>query len=532
MRPPILDNFRLRFFVIASLVAATFATNAPNAAAQKAYDPGVTDTEIKIGNIAPYTGWGSEYAAIARAEAAYFQMINDRGGVNGRKINFISLDSASEPANMLPLARKLVEEEKVLLIFSTIGTESNLAIRDYLNQAKFLNFSSSPAPPYSTIPRIFPGPWDFSPPIAMRAWPTRNMCWTISPAEKIAVLYANDDAGKEYLAGVHDGLGQKAATMIVKEVSYQVSDASLDTQIAALKDSGADVFFNFAIGPFATKSIRAAYDLGWHPLQFIPNASLSIAAFLEPAGLEKSAGIICNARSKDWWSARSHDDPAVREFLDWMSKYNPQANLRDQDNVAGYERAQTLIAVLQKCGDNLTRENVMKQATNLDLEFGMLRPGIKVQDQPHRLPADPPAIFDSLRRPTMAGFRRLDRFLSRLQRDLQRPHPAFQFLRDFLRVLIRAKTYRRTNGDLAPALAAPESDSPAATPTSHRAASAPPEYSASAPANRCRSEMARSARPQSSCPPEKSGRYSLDRPNPRHVRKISRNPTAAAAETR
>jgi branched-chain amino acid transport system substrate-binding protein len=378
----ILRPSHFRFFLAVLLLAATFVATAQNVAAQKTYGPGVTDTEIKIGNIAPYTGWGSDYASIARAEAAYFQMINDRGGVNGRKINFVSLDGASDATNMLPLARKLVEEEKVLLLFSTIGTEGNLAIRDYLNQAKVPQLFVQSSSAAFNDPAHFPWTMGFFPTYRDEGVAYAKYVLANKPAAKVAVLYANDDSGREYLAGIHAGLGDKAAAMIVKEVSYQVSETSLDAQVSTLKDCGADVFFNFAMGPFATKSIRAAYDLGWRPLQFIPNASLSIAAFLEPAGLEKAVGVICNARSKNWWSARSHDDPAVREFLDWMSKYNPKANLRDQDNVAGYERAQTLIAVLQKCGDNLTRENVMKQAASLDLELGMLRPGIKVQTSP------------------------------------------------------------------------------------------------------------------------------------------------------
>jgi branched-chain amino acid transport system substrate-binding protein len=199
------------------------------------------------------------------------------------------------------------------------------------------------------------------------------------PAAKISVLYASDDGGKEYVAGVHEGLGAKASALIVKEIPYEVSQRDVQPEVAALKDSGADVFLNFSIGPFATQTIRAAYDLGWHPLQFIPNASLSVAAFLDPAGLEKAAGVISNARSKGWQNARAQADPAVREFLDWMSKYNPQASLRDQNNVAGYERAQALVEVLTKCGDNLTRANVMKQAANLDLELSMLRPGIRIK---------------------------------------------------------------------------------------------------------------------------------------------------------
>jgi branched-chain amino acid transport system substrate-binding protein len=365
--------------VLAIIVAAAGA--APCLWSQKAYDPGASDTEIKIGNLAPYTGWGSEYAAVARAEAAYFQMINDRGGINGRKINFVTLDSAAEPSHALPLARQLVEEDKVLLIFSSIGTEGNLAIRDYLNQNKVPQLFIQSSSAAFNDPAHFPWTMGFFATYHDEGVAYAKNVLSNKPSGKIAILYANDDAGKEYLQGVHDGLGDQVA-MIVKEVSYQVSGQNLEPQIAALKDSGADIFFNFAVGPFATKTIRAAYDLGWHPLQFIPNASLSIAAFLDPAGLEKSSGIICNARSKGWWSPRSRDDPAVREFLDWMTKYNPQASLRDQNNVAGYERAQTLVAVLQKCGDNLTRANVMKQASNLDLELGMLRPGIKITTNP------------------------------------------------------------------------------------------------------------------------------------------------------
>jgi branched-chain amino acid transport system substrate-binding protein len=202
------------------------------------------------------------------------------------------------------------------------------------------------------------------------------------PDARIAVLYADNDAGREYLAGARDGLGDKASTMIVKEVSYRASDATLDPQMTALKASGADVFLNLSIGEFTTQAIRSAYDIGWRPLQFIPNASLSVAAFLDPAGLEKAAGIISNARSKGWLEPQARNDPAVREFLDWMNKYNPQASLRDQNNVAGYERAQALVEVLRKCGNDLTRANVMKQAASLDFELGMLRPGIKITTSP------------------------------------------------------------------------------------------------------------------------------------------------------
>jgi branched-chain amino acid transport system substrate-binding protein len=369
----------LRIFAATVLTIALAATPA---AGRKKYDPGATDTEIKIGSITPYTGLFSEYGVEGRAEAAYFQMINDHGGINGRKINFISADDGSEVHKSVELANKLVEQDKVLLIFSSFGTENNLAIRAYMNDKKvpqlFLQASSA----VFDDPAHFPWTMGFFAPYRTEGLAYAKYILQSEPGAKIAVLYANSDAGKEYLSGVHDGLGKKASTMIVKEVSYENTDAPLDSQIMALKSSGADVFINLAFGRFATQAIRRAYDIGWRPLQFIPNASLSIAAFLEPAGLEKAAGIITNARSKSWSHAQARGDPAVSEFLDWMSKYNPQASLRDQLNVAGYERAQTLVEVLKKCGDDLTRANVMKQAASLDLELGMLRPGIKITTSP------------------------------------------------------------------------------------------------------------------------------------------------------
>jgi branched-chain amino acid transport system substrate-binding protein len=373
------SDFKIRIFAVAWLSAVIAV--AP-VAAQKFYDPGASDTEIKIGNIAPYTGWGHEYATVARAEAAYFQMINDRGGIHGRKINFVSVDNASETSKTPEVARELVEDDKVLLIFSSIGTESNLAIRDYMNEKKVPQLFVESSSATFNDPDHFPWTMGFFATYRSEGVVYGKFILQNHPDAKIGILYSNDDSGREYLAGLHDGLRDKATGQIVKEVSYQVSSQPLEPQIAALKDSGVNVFVNFSVGPFATQSIRTAYDIGWRPLQLIPNASLSVAAFLEPAGLEKAVGIICNARSKGWLNPRAQEDPAVSEFLGWMKKYNPQASLRDQNNVAGYERAQALVEVLTRCGDNLTRANVMKQAASLDLELGMLRPGIKIQTSP------------------------------------------------------------------------------------------------------------------------------------------------------
>jgi len=353
------------------------------AAARKAYDPGVTDNEIKIGNIMTYTGWAKEYGAVGRAEAAYFQMINDRGGISGRKINFISVDDGSDPGKALDLARRLVEQDGVLLIFSAMGTESNLAIRAYMNDKKVPQLFIQSSSAVFDDPAHFPWTMGFFATYRTEGSSYAKYILDNRPGAKIGVLYAEDDAGKEYLAGVHDGLGDKASALIVKEVSYQISDPKLESGIRELKNSGADVFLNLSVGKFASQAIRIAYDMDWRPLQFIPNASLSITAFLDPAGLDKAAGIISNARSKGWLHTQARNDPAVAEFLEWMSNYNPQASLRDQNNVAGYERAQALVEVLKKCGDDLTRANVMKQAASLDLELGMLRPGIRIKTSPN-----------------------------------------------------------------------------------------------------------------------------------------------------
>ena len=269
-----------------------------------------------------------------------------------------------------------------MLVFSPLGTETNLAIRAYLNDKKVPQLFVDTSSAAFNDPVHFPWTMGFHATFRAEGRAYARYILQNESNARIAILYANDDSGREYLAGVHDGLGDKASSMIVKEMSYQVSDAALDSQIAALKDSGANVFLNLSVGPFATQAIRKAYDADWHPLEFIPNASLSVAAFLDPAGLQKAAGIITNARSKGWLEPQTHGDPDVRAFLDWMAKYNPHASLRDQNNVAGYERAEALVEVLRKCGDNLTRANVMAQASNLDLEIGMLRPGIRIKTTP------------------------------------------------------------------------------------------------------------------------------------------------------
>jgi branched-chain amino acid transport system substrate-binding protein len=337
------------------------------------------DTEIKIGNIMPYTGAFSEYGATGRAEAAYFQMVDDQGGVNGRKIKFISLDSGSDTNKAVELAHQLVEQDRVLATVGIWGTPANMAIRPYMNERKVPQLFVAATDSAFDDPSHFPWTMGFQASKRTEGLVYAQYVLRHKPDAKVAILYAHDSSGDEWLLGVRDGLGEKARAMIVKEASFDYSDPqSLDAQIVALKNSGADVFMNLAVGRFATRAIRKAYDIGWRPLQFIPNASLSVAAFLEPAGLNKAAGVIANARSKGWLKPETRQDPAVRAFLGWMEKYNSGASIRDANNVYGYEVAQTLVEVLKKCGGDLTRANVMKQAASLDLELGMLRPGIRV----------------------------------------------------------------------------------------------------------------------------------------------------------
>jgi branched-chain amino acid transport system substrate-binding protein len=331
----------------------------------------------------PYTGAFSEYGSIGRAEAAYFRMLNDHGGVNGRKLNFLSLDFASDGAKFVELAHRLVEEDQVLLLVGTWGARTNAAIRPYMNEKKVPQLFVADTDSANDDPAHFPWTMGFQASKRAEAAAYAKYVLQNRPNSKIAVLYSQDPSGEEWRLGLHQGLGERAATLIVKELSFSYSDADgLDSQVEALKNSGADVFMNLTVGRFATRAIAKAFDIGWHPLQFIPNASLSISAFLEPAGMEKAAGIVSNARSKGWLTPKSQSDPAVREFLDWMKKYLPDANPRDANTVYGYEVAQTLEAVLKKCGADLTRARVMTEASHLNLEIGMLRPGIRITTSP------------------------------------------------------------------------------------------------------------------------------------------------------
>jgi branched-chain amino acid transport system substrate-binding protein len=353
------------------------------ALAQPPHDPDSAGAEIKIGNIMPYTGAFSEYGATGRAEAAYFRMINAQGGIHGRKIKFISLDSGSDTNKAVELAHQLVEQDQVLATVGIWGTPANLAIRPYMNEKKVPQLFVAATESAFDDPSHFPWTMGFQASKRTEGQVYASYILQSKPHAKVGILYSNDPSGQEWLQGIRDGFGAKASSLIVKEAAFEYADPeSIDAQIVALKNSGADVFMNLAVGRLATRAIRKAYDLDWHPLQFIPNASLSVAVFLEPAGLLKAAGIITNARSKAWLKPQSRQDPQVRAFVDWMRQYNSDANIRDANNVYGYEVAQTMVEVLKNCGADLTRANIMKQAASLNLELGMLRPGIKVTTSP------------------------------------------------------------------------------------------------------------------------------------------------------
>jgi branched-chain amino acid transport system substrate-binding protein len=374
-----MEEFNMKRVIvpIAALLAAALA--APAAFAQKKYDAGATDTEIKIGNIMPYSGPASAYGTIGKAAAAYIKKVNDEGGVNGRKINFISVDDGYSPPKTVEMARKLVEQDQVLVLWGPLGTPPNSAIQKYMNMKKVPQLHVYTGATKWNDPKNFPWTMGWQPNYQGEAHIYATHILKTKPNAKIAILYQNDDYGKDYLKGMHDGLGDKAKTMIVKEVSYETSDPTVDSQVAQLQASGADVFFNITTPKFAAQAIRKAYDLGWKPVQYLNSVSGSIGAVLKPAGLDKSVGLISVQYLKDPQDPAWKDDKGMNEWREFMKKYYPDGNLSDAFNVSGYGAAQTLVQVLKQCGDNLTHDNVMKQAANLkNFELNVLLPGIKI----------------------------------------------------------------------------------------------------------------------------------------------------------
>jgi branched-chain amino acid transport system substrate-binding protein len=355
---------------------------AHGAVADKKYDPGVTDSEIKIGQTMPYSGPASMYATIGRAEDAYFRMVNDQGGVNGRRIVLISLDDGYTPPKAVEQTRKLVESEEVLLVFSTFGTATNAAVQSYLNKHGIPQlFPVSGATRWGD-PEHFPWTMGLQPTLQTEGRIVARYLLQHRPGAKIGVLYQNDDFGKDYLKGLKNGLGGKAATMVVREDSYDITDPTVDSQIIALRASGADVLVDVSTAKFAAQAIRRVYDMGWKPLHFVFSGATGRSEVLIPAGLEKAAGLVSTAWAKDPTDPQWRNDAATRAWIAWMNQYYPQGDPSSSFNVAGYNWAMTLVQVLRQCGDDLTRDNLMRQAANLDIELPMLLPGIKVSTSP------------------------------------------------------------------------------------------------------------------------------------------------------
>jgi ABC-type branched-subunit amino acid transport system substrate-binding protein len=360
-------------------VAAVVATSA---SAQKKYDPGASDTEIKIGNIMPYSGPASSYGVIGKTEEAYFRKINAEGGINGRKINFITYDDAYSPPKAIEQARKLVESDEVLLIFQPLGTPSNSATQKYMNSKKVPQLFVATGATKWGDPKNFPWTMGWQPNYQSEGRIYAKYVLDHLPNAKIAVFWQNDDAGRDQVKGLRDGLGAKAS-MIIADKSYEVSDPSIDSQIVALHDSGADTFFTWAAPKGAAQAIRKVGELGWKPTFFLANVSTSVAGVLKPAGLENAKDIISTAYLKDPTDPTWKDDPGVKAWQAFMDKYYPEGDKLNSNNIYGYAVAQTMVQVLKQCGDNLTRENVMKQAASLkDFSSEVLLPGIKVNTGP------------------------------------------------------------------------------------------------------------------------------------------------------
>jgi branched-chain amino acid transport system substrate-binding protein len=365
---------------VAAMAVAAMA--ASEAAAQKKYDPGASDSEIKIGNINPYSGPASAYGEIGKTEAAYFRKVNVEGGVNGRKINFISYDDGYSPPKTVEQARKLVESDEVLLIFQSLGTAHNTAIQRYMNAKKVPQLFVATGATKWNDPKHFPWTMGWQPSYQSEARIYAQYLMKNHPQGKIGVLYQNDDYGKDYIKGLKDGLNGKMP--IVAEAPYEATDPTVDSQIINLKASGADIVFNVATPKFAAQAIKKVAELGWKPVHLLNNVSNSVGSVLKPAGLDNAKGVLSTAYLKDPTDPTWKDDPAYKEWLAFMDKYYPDGDKTSTFTVYGYLAAQTLVAVLKQSGDNLTRENVMKQAAGLkNVELDMLLPGSRINTGPN-----------------------------------------------------------------------------------------------------------------------------------------------------
>jgi len=372
---------KLKFIPLA--IASAFALMvASSAMAQKKYDVGADDKEIKLGNINPYSGPASAYSAIGKSIGAYFDKINAEGGINGRKIKYISLDDGYNPAKTVEQSRKLVEQEEVLLIFQPLGTPPNSAIHKYMNDKKVPHLFVATGATKWGDPKNFPWTMGYQPNYQSESKVFTAHILETKPNAKIGILYQNDDYGKDYLKGFEDGLGDKAKTMIISKLTYEVTDPTVDSQMVSLKASGADTFFNITTPKFAAQAIKKAAELGWKPTHYLNSVSSSVGSVLTPAGLEASAGILTAGYIKDPTDPQFQKGKEWDDWVAYMKKYHPTGAMNDNFNVYGYTVAQLMVQVLKQAGDDLTRANVMKQAANLDLTLPMLLPGVNIKTGP------------------------------------------------------------------------------------------------------------------------------------------------------
>ena len=364
-------------YIVTSLCVASLAFATVQAFAASPNGPGAGVNTITIGNTMPYSGAASGLSSLGKAEAAYFTMINEQGGINGRKINFITRDDSYSPPKTVEVIRRLVEEEQVLAMFSMLGTAPNTAVQEYLNDNKVPHLFVASGADQWNDPKNHPWTMGWRPSYRIEARIYARYILRNLPNAKIAVLYQNDDFGKDYLLGLREGLGSNADKMIVATQAYETTDPTIDSQIVALRASGADVLLTAAIPKFAAQAIRKIYDIGWKPTHFLTNVSISVKAVMQPAGAQKAVGVISAAFLKEPTDPRWQDTSEYKEWLAWMRKYNTSAAIADSLNVYGYSLAQTLVAVLKASGDDLTRENVMNQAASIhNLTVPMLLPGI------------------------------------------------------------------------------------------------------------------------------------------------------------
>ena len=378
---------RLRLAALSAALAmlgiAVFGSTSVNAAEQKRYDVGATDTEIKLGNIMPYSGPASSYSVIGKTEAAYFNKVNAEGGINGRKINFISYDDGYSPPKTVEQARKLVESDEVLLIFNSLGTPPNSAIQKYMNGKKVPQLFVATGATKWNDPGEFPWTMGWQPSYQSETQIYAKYILKNYPNARIGVLYQNDDYGKDYLKGLKDGLGSKAASMIVAQESYETTEPTIDSHILNLKASGADVFVDLSIPKFAAQAIKKAAEIEWKPVHFLNSVSSSITATIKPAGFDNAQGIITAEYLKDPTDPQWKDDTEIKAWNAFLDKYYPEANRADAFVIYGYAVAQSMVQVLKRCGDDLTRANVMKQAASMhdDVVAGLL-PGVKINTSP------------------------------------------------------------------------------------------------------------------------------------------------------